>query len=355
MYFNEMINAVADAANDTTFGVGGTNIARTKGWLREYYYSEFIPLRDWSFLKKGGVVSSVAEYTTGTVAVTNGSTTITGTGTTFTSSMVGYRFKLSSDDRSYKISGFTSTTVVTIESAYEGDTASGKTFQIVKDTFNLSKWVSSPSRIYSFNNPNQGVKLTFLSLSDKQALYPNYSDIGTPEFYTPVGRVRTNYTTGTVSGTSASKTLTGSSTAWTTSNIEQFDQIQIGDYAYTVNSVNSDTSITIFESLITTVAALTTYTAVMDRYQVELYPMPQYVRGYPFIAQTMVPKLENSYDVPTIPEQYHHILVKGALVKTYKHNNDGNLAAGVSDLTNSLKVAISEDQRNYDTVETFRI
>lgn len=355
MYYKEIIDSVADAANDKTFLSTGTHAAKTKGWIKEYLYSEFIPLRNWSFTRKGGLLSTTAEYTTGTVAVTNASTTITGTGTTFTSAMVGRRFKVDSDSRSYKITGFTSTTVLTIESGYEGDTASGKTYHICKDTYNLSKWVSSPSRIYSFNNPEQGNRLTFLSLSDKQSFAPGVSDIGTPSNYTPNGRTRTTYSTGTLSGTSGSKTLTGSSTAWTSSDIEQYDMIQIGDYAYTVNSVDSATSITLFENLVVTVSALSTYTAVMDRYTVELYPMPQYARAYPYIAQTMIPRLENMYDVPFIPEQYHHILVKGALVKLYKHNNDGNLQIAVADLTNSLKVIVSEDQQNYDTVETFRI
>jgi hypothetical protein len=43
----------------------------------------------WSLRRREAIVSLVAPYVTGTVAVTNGSATITGTGTTWTAAMVG--------------------------------------------------------------------------------------------------------------------------------------------------------------------------------------------------------------------------------------------------------------------------
>lgn len=74
-------------------------------------------------------------YTTGTISVTNGSATITGSGTTFTAAMVGRYFYVTDtagtgDGNWYRITGFTSTTVLTIENKYDGTTVSGKTFTI---------------------------------------------------------------------------------------------------------------------------------------------------------------------------------------------------------------------------------
>jgi hypothetical protein len=70
-----------------------------------------------------------ADYTTGTVTLTNGSTTVTGAGTTFTASMVG-RYLKSGDGFWYRIAGFTSTTVLTLEDEYEGTTGAGQTYVI---------------------------------------------------------------------------------------------------------------------------------------------------------------------------------------------------------------------------------
>lgn len=82
---------------------------------------------------------SVDKYTTGTIVATNGSTTITGSGTTFTSAMVGRYFKVddvTSDGNWYRITGFTSSAVVTIENKYDGATTSSKAF-IIAETFAL--------------------------------------------------------------------------------------------------------------------------------------------------------------------------------------------------------------------------
>lgn len=73
---------------------------------------------------------SVSDYTTGTVTTAQNSTTITGSGTTFTAAMVGRWFQATDDGDWYRISAFTSTTVITLESAFEGSAVSGSAFTI---------------------------------------------------------------------------------------------------------------------------------------------------------------------------------------------------------------------------------
>lgn len=82
---------------------------------------------------------AVDKYVTGTVIATNASQTITGSGTTFTASMVGRYFKVNDetgDGNWYRITGFTSTTSITIENKYDGVTTSGKSF-IIAEAFAL--------------------------------------------------------------------------------------------------------------------------------------------------------------------------------------------------------------------------
>lgn len=76
---------------------------------------------------------SQADYTTGTVAITNNSTTVIGSGTTFIADMAGRWLQVtapSGDNEWYKILSFTSTTVLVLESAYNGTTVSGAAFTI---------------------------------------------------------------------------------------------------------------------------------------------------------------------------------------------------------------------------------
>ena len=71
-------------------------------------------------------------YTTGTVTVTNGSAAITHSGTGFTEAMVGRYFRVedSADGLAYRIAAFVSTSELTLENYYAGDSASGVSFVI---------------------------------------------------------------------------------------------------------------------------------------------------------------------------------------------------------------------------------
>lgn len=78
---------------------------------------------------------SIDKYTTGTVMATNGNTTITGSGTTFTNAMVGRYLKVDDvigDGNWYRITGYNSSTSLTIENKYDGLTTSGKAFVIAE-------------------------------------------------------------------------------------------------------------------------------------------------------------------------------------------------------------------------------
>lgn len=78
---------------------------------------------------------SVAKYTTGTVSLTNGSALVTGSGTTFTRAMVGRYFQVTDADGDglwYKISGFGSSTALSLENYYQGTTDTSNSYQIAE-------------------------------------------------------------------------------------------------------------------------------------------------------------------------------------------------------------------------------
>jgi len=71
-----------------------------------------------------------ADYTTGTVSVTKGSSTITGSGTSWTSSMVGRYIKVT--DYWYKITAVSSATSLTIQGEFGEDDVSGGSYTIAE-------------------------------------------------------------------------------------------------------------------------------------------------------------------------------------------------------------------------------
>lgn len=74
--------------------------------------------------------ATTADYSTGTIEVTNGSTAVVGTGTTFTAGMVGKMIRVATDNAFYRIATFTDSTHIALSSNYAGSTGSGKTYTI---------------------------------------------------------------------------------------------------------------------------------------------------------------------------------------------------------------------------------
>ena len=70
------------------------------------------------------------DYATGTVTATENSQTITGAGTTFTAAMANRWFQAQGDKEWYRLSAFSTTTSMSIESAYEGTTGASLTYII---------------------------------------------------------------------------------------------------------------------------------------------------------------------------------------------------------------------------------
>lgn len=74
--------------------------------------------------------ATTADYTTGTIQVTNGSTAVVGTGTTFAAGMVGKMIRVGTDNAFYRIAVFTDATHITLASNYTGTGGSGQTYTI---------------------------------------------------------------------------------------------------------------------------------------------------------------------------------------------------------------------------------
>lgn len=103
------------------------------------------------------------DVTTGTVTCTNGSVTITHSGTSFSQSMIGRVFKVTdgTDGYWYRIAGFTSSSVLSLEEPFIGLSGSGKTYKIGEAFIFPSEFHDAPVdyalyRFFELNNdPNR--------------------------------------------------------------------------------------------------------------------------------------------------------------------------------------------------------
>lgn len=78
------------------------------------------------------LISRVEEdyYNTGSVTVTNASATVTGSGTSWGSDMEGKAFRVNEHSEPYVVRDVNSTTSITLDRAYKGETGSGKGYAI---------------------------------------------------------------------------------------------------------------------------------------------------------------------------------------------------------------------------------
>ena len=80
-------------------------------------YEDLWGRHTWHWRRTVGQIATVPDYTAGTVSISG--TTVTGASTTFTADMVGSHIRVGTDVRDYLITGFTSTTSLTIADPYE--------------------------------------------------------------------------------------------------------------------------------------------------------------------------------------------------------------------------------------------
>jgi hypothetical protein len=114
----------------------------------------------------------VAPYTTGTVAVTNGSTTVTGSGTAFTAAMVDQAIVFENDDVHYYIASVESSTSLTLGLAYIGTTDASQTFTIHTINYTLPSTISLPKiKDIVIQDPHR--KLEYIDQRKRDELAPN--------------------------------------------------------------------------------------------------------------------------------------------------------------------------------------
>lgn len=303
---------------------------------------------DWPELWDDDFFPTVAEYTTGTITVTSGSTTVTGSGTTFTSAMVGRKLRVSGQRAYYVISAFVSTTELTLEAAYQGDTESGASYSIYQDEFRLRGDVDQAKLIRQVEN---GTALFSTHVTDLDQASP--TAMGRATVSVVIGRRQDTYTTGTVAMTSGSRTITGTSTAWTTpQGISRGCKIQIGSVVFTIRSVDSATQLTVYEAATATISAGTTYTIQLSNIVVQLTPAPDTQENYYYRFQRHPAILNADQDLPDLPPACFPLIKPYVMAYLWEHKGfmDRKASAETTYENRLAKLKVSRGFANPDQV-----
>lgn len=254
MNLSDLITRVADDSNTrSSISSIGDRLTREINRVCEEIWNGF----RWSFRWKNYRIVTDTDVTSGTVTATNGSRTVTGAGTGFSSSQATWHIYFPGDSilNWYKVRSVTSSSQIELDVPYTGVTGSSKSYILRHFDYVLptEPWdlgavvVTADNRVIPILEPYSIEVIGPIPISngcvDAVAIYS--SD------YAP-----TTYSTGTVSGTLNTNTLTGVGTSWL-SNIYPGDTVVIGSYTYRVRSVDSDTQISLYNAQQVTSSAVT--------------------------------------------------------------------------------------------------
>jgi len=112
-----------------------------------------------------------------------------------------------------------------------------------------------------------------------------------------------------LAGTVSESVLTGTNTTWTTvEGLSIGTRITVGTNTYTVKSVDSDTSITIYELIVTTISSKA-FTIHLDNPIVQISEIPDTAENIYYRYQRIPFPLIGDQDIPDLSEKYHRLLI----------------------------------------------
>lgn len=155
---------------------------RIERWLNETFEDVLSRLSDWKWARDYKHLLLLPAYTTGTVSVTQNSAVVTGSGTSFVSSWKNRVFWIPSSGVNYKVQSVDSTTQLTLEVAYQEDTAVGQTYYLVQNRYPLDNQAYE-SGISQIINPYATDPLDEIDMEVFLRRQPRLRDLGDPTEY----------------------------------------------------------------------------------------------------------------------------------------------------------------------------
>lgn len=312
MNLGDILTYIATKASQTLsqdIGNGKTvrDIVLTAFNLRQ---KDFSSRHEWPWREKTDVFQTIQNYTSGTVSVTNNSKTVTGVNTVWTSAMEGRYIKLDRDQELYEIATINSATSLTLRQNYIEGTGSSLGYLIWNRYYSLPPDVPQNNQLILWRYPYKSKSVA------RNELHPSFLQPyqqGFPAAWTfgKVNRVNSRYNTGTVTVSNNSRTLTGTGTSWL-DNVQSGGEITIDSDVYNVESVDSDTQITMVQNSINAITDSTYRIDSKNRQTIMLSSTPDPIVNFNLTYYKKPYNLVNDNDVLDVWEGFEHIPIIAA-------------------------------------------
>lgn len=163
-----------------------TQLANVKRWIN-MAQQDIAGRWPWPFLQSRASLATIADYETGTVAVSAGGTAVTGTDTVWTTTHGDGSYYMQFDGANdwYKVTARGSNTAITIGTAYQGTSAlTASTYILRKFFYSLG---STVDRILDIRNWNTPVKLVQVDYGTLDYMRPNPESVNSVVAYVAFG------------------------------------------------------------------------------------------------------------------------------------------------------------------------
>jgi hypothetical protein len=342
MTFYECVTRVANRCNKNVSDT--TTLARIKNHVNDSLQEGWESF-DWTFRHREYLIKTLADVTTGTATATNASQAVTlSSAVANTTLHKGAWIRFTADAQPtnwYRVVEVPTTSTLTIEPAYQGTTGASKAYELKKLDYLLPSELMEIESLTATCNGTP-IQVAFMRSLSQIMTPPLYKGQPTEAAIFDVDVTGASYSTGTVSGTASTNTLTGSGTAWLT-NVVEGDSILVGTNSYTVYKVNSDTSITLYNLLASTVAA-STYTVTRRFGRIlRLTPSADLAYSINLLGLRAFAPLVNNSDSNSLLVHAPAAVVEAAVWRELASSPDSR-----SDATYQKSVAMWEEARSKD-------
>lgn len=313
-----LVEDLRNIAYDASSDFSATQAKQILEETLSYFFSS-----SWNFNTGEGVITTIAPYVTGTVAVVNGSASVTGTGTSWSTGWpvpAIIRVDGGGGD-AIRVASFNSTTGLTLDEEWPFDSDAAATYSIEFDHYVIPEYISVTGvalgrlssmiqlRRASFETmlgqrpwmPNTfwpgewAVRVGDGTTTQKLVIWPPPADVRTVRYeYVKAVPPMRYYRTGTASATNGNTALTGSSTVWTVAGMgysavgQYFEFLDQPNHQVAISALGTATSLTFVAGGWTGVTAADTPYCLSSQLLVppDLQPLLRAVMRWKYLCRT---------------------------------------------------------------------
>lgn len=314
------------------------NFARKKAWNKA----------NWSWKNKAWQFTISDQITSGTASVTNGSRTVVLSSASVSSSQIGWYFQIPSvtPGSFYRVLNVSGSTL-TIDPAYQGSTNSSIAYYLRGFDWVLPSELEGMPKLCELGTS----EIPLYSMLTRPTEIPDARGKPTRGVIWSDDPIGTTYSTGTLTGTTSTRTLTGSGTLWL-ANVTPGDQMEImvgsTTYKYHVQSVQSDTALTLYQYLQTS-PAVSAYVIrnQFNRY-IRLFATPDNPYVMSIYGQRRWYPVSHDNDIDELMQNFDEALVEGIEAYEAASTPDDRENAKYNRWIMGLAEKISIDSRNFN-------